>query len=60
VPLVPGPRPRPLVGRTGTHRAPCFLPSVVAVDLSELQGGGAICSREWLAAPPYVLLPQQQ
>jgi hypothetical protein len=23
-------------------------------------GERAICSREWLAAPPYVLLPQQE
>ena len=26
----------------------------------QLQGGSAICSREWLTAPPYVLLPQQE
>jgi hypothetical protein len=28
--------------------------------MGSCRGGRAICSREWLTAPPYVLLPQQE
>jgi hypothetical protein len=37
-----------------------FSPSSPHSGNGQLQGGSVICSREWLAAPPLVLLPRQE
>jgi hypothetical protein len=37
-----------------------FLPVSPHSGNGQLQGGSAICSREWLTAPPLVLLPRQE
>jgi hypothetical protein len=49
------------VGVVSKNKADCGFPLVSPHSGDgQLQGGNAICSREWLTAPPLVLLPRQE